>query len=323
MKIDLDFYPLKRIVFALTFLTFIVVANGQQDPQYSQNMFNTMSVNPGYAGSNDAICASLIHRQQWVGFDGAPVTSDFNVNAAIKPFKVNSGIALGVMKDKLGYDNDIDLKFAYAYRASVGDGKLGIGVGVEVLNKSLNATWTVPESGGFTQPTGDPSIPKEKESATVVDFSAGVFYRTEKLYLGVSSTHLRQAEINYEVETKPFLARQYYLTTGYTIALPNPLFELQPSVFVKSDGKTTQLDLNTCVLYNKRFWGGLSYRLNDAVVGMVGVELSNGLKLGYSYDFTISDMHKNSSGSHEFMIGYCFSVKKDKAPQKYKSIRFL
>ncbi|NJK93530.1 MAG: type IX secretion system membrane protein PorP/SprF, partial [Bacteroidales bacterium] len=154
------------------------------------------------------------------------------------------------------------------------------------------------------------------------DFSAGLFYRTEKLYLGISSLHLRQAELNYQ-KGKPFLTRQYYLTTGYTISLPNPSFELQPSVFVKSDGKTTQLDLNGCVLYNKRFWGGLSYRLNDAVVGMLGIELSNGLKVGYSYDFTISDIRKNSSGSHEFMVGYCFSVKKEKVPQKYKSIRFL
>lgn len=322
MTVNLDFYPTKRIVFALTFIFFTAVAQAQQDPQYSQNMFNTMSINPGYAGSHDAICATGIHRQQWVGFDGAPSSYVFNVNAAVKPFKINSGVSLGIMIDDIGFDIDKSISLGYAYRMNVGDGKLGIGIGVDVLNKSLNAKWYTPEKGGFTQPEGDPSIPKEKESAWVVDFSAGLFYRTEKLYLGVSSLHLRQAEINYQ-KGKPFLARQYYLTTGYTISLPNPSFELQPSLFVKSDGKTTQLDVNTCVLYNKRFWGGLSYRLNDAVIGMLGIEMSNGLKIGYSYDFTISDIRKNSSGSHEFMVGYCFSVKKEKVPQKYKSIRFL
>jgi type IX secretion system PorP/SprF family membrane protein len=320
--VNLEFFPLKRIVFALIFLTFLAAAKAQQDPQFSQNMFNTMAINPGYAGSNDAICATLIHRNQWVGFPGAPTVSVFDVNAAIKPFKINSGIALGIMNDNIGYDKNIGLNFGYAYRMNLGDGKLGIGLGVEVLNKSLNAEWNIPEKGSFVSPDADPSIPKNKESAMVVDFSAGVFYRTEKLYVGLSSLHLRQAQVNYS-KGNTFLARSYYLTTGYTISLPNPSFEILPSIFLKSDGTSSQIDINTCVLYNKRFWGGLSYRLNDGIVGMLGVELANGLKLGYSYDFTTSDINKSSSGSHEFMVGYCFSVKKEKIPQKYKSIRFL
>jgi type IX secretion system PorP/SprF family membrane protein len=320
--VKLDFLPLKRIVFTLIGFTFIAAASGQQDPQFSQNMFNTMAVNPGYAGSNDAICATLIHRNQWVGFPGAPTTSVFDVNAAVKPFKINSGIALGVMSDNIGYDKNIGLNFGYAYRMNLGDGKLGIGLGVEVLNKSLDADWKVPSKGNFTSPDADPSIPKTKESAMVVDFAAGVFYRTEKLYVGISSMHLRQAQVSYS-KGNTFLSRSYYLTTGYTISLPNPSFEILPSVFIKSDGATSQIDLNTCVLYNKRFWGGLSYRLTDGIVGMLGIELTNGLKLGYSYDFTTSDINKSSSGSHEFMVGYCFSLKKEKIPQKYKSIRFL
>jgi type IX secretion system PorP/SprF family membrane protein len=313
------FTLLKRILFTLALLTSFVAVRAQQIRQFSQNMFNTMAINPGYAGSNDAICATIIHRQQWVGMEGAPTTSVFNVNAAIKPFKVNSGIALGVMNDKLGFNNDIGFNFAYAYRLNVGDGKLGIGVGVDVVNTSLEAEWTPPLNGNYKD---DSSIPGPKENAMVFDFSAGLFYRTEKLYLGVSSMNIRQAKLDYE-KANPFLARQYYLTSGYTITLPNPSFELLPSIFVKSDGKTTQLDANACVLYNKKFWGGLSYRINDAIIGMLGIELSNGLKIGYAYDFTVSDIQKNSSGTHEFMVGYCFSVKKEKVPQKYKSIRFL
>jgi type IX secretion system PorP/SprF family membrane protein len=319
---NLDYTLKKRIVLALTLLASLVAVKAQQDPQYSQYMFNNMAVNPGYAGSNDAICATALHREQWVGFAGAPSTSLFNVNAAIKPFKINSGIALGVMNDNLGFNKDIGLNFSYAYRMDVGtNGKLGIGAGIELQNKSLDATWKVPE--GFTPPSNDNAIPQEKESAMVVDFSAGLFYRTEKLYVGVSSLHLRQAQVDYQSEIKPFLSRHYYLTSGYTITLPNPSFELLPSLLIKSDGKTTQLDVNTSVLYNKKFWGGISYRLNDAVIGMLGIELNNGLKFGYSYDFTLSNIHQNSSGSHEFLVGYCFSIRKEKIPQKYKSIRFL
>lgn len=313
------FTLLKRIVFTLTLLTSLVAVKAQQIRQFSQNMFNTMAINPGYAGSNDAICATILHRQQWVGMEGAPTTSLFNVNAAVKPFKINSGVALGVMKDKLGFNNDIGLNFAYAYRLNVGDGKLGIGVGVDVLNTSLEATWEPSDNGNAQD---DSSIPGPKENAMVFDFSGGLFYRTEKLYIGVSSMNIRQAKLDYE-RANPFLARQYYLTSGYTITLPNPSFELLPSIFIKSDGKTTQLDANACVLYNKKFWGGLSYRINDAIIGMLGLELSNGLKIGYAYDFTVSNIQKSSSGTHEFMVGYCFSIKKEKVPQKYKSIRFL
>lgn len=105
--------------------------------------------------------------------------------------------------------------------------------------------------------------------------------------------------------------------------MPNPLFEIMPMFVLKSDGKANQLYLNTNVRYNKRFWGGVSYRAGDAVVGILGIELINGLRVGYSYDFVTSKIGKYSSGSHEFTLGYCFDLSLDKTPQKYKSIRFL
>lgn len=318
----MEYLPTRKVVTALVFIFMIAAAEAQQDPQFSQNMFNTMTINPGYAGSNEAICATLMHRIQWVGFDGAPTVSVFNVHAAIKPFKINSGIALSVMNDNIGFDKNNDLSLSYAYRFNLGDGKMGIGLNVEFMNKSLNPEWRNLDKGIYTSPDSDPAIPNAKETGNALDFGAGVFYKTEKLYIGLSSLHLRQAEVTYKTGTTS-LARHYYLTSGYTLSLPNPLIEIVPSVFAKSDGKTTQLDLNTCVLYNKRFWGGFSYRIGDAVVGMLGIELMNGLKIGYSYDFTVSDMQRSSSGSHEFMVGYCFTVKKEKIPQKYKSIRFL
>ncbi|MCX6262018.1 MAG: type IX secretion system membrane protein PorP/SprF, partial [Bacteroidia bacterium] len=107
------------------------------------------------------------------------------------------------------------------------------------------------------------------------------------------------------------------------IQLPNPSFELLPSVFVYSDGKVLQASINALVRYNKKVWGGVSYRAGDALIGMIGFELYNGVRIGYSYDFTLSDIRKTSNGSHEFMVNYCFDLNLGKSPMKYKSIRFL
>jgi type IX secretion system PorP/SprF family membrane protein len=105
--------------------------------------------------------------------------------------------------------------------------------------------------------------------------------------------------------------------------MPNPVFEVLPSVFLQSDGRATQLTMNVNVLYNKKMWGGVSYRTGDAVVAMLGLQLINGLRIGYSYDFQTSEIRTNTGGTHEVMIKYCFNVSLQHEPKSYKSIRFL
>ena len=119
------------------------------------------------------------------------------------------------------------------------------------------------------------------------------------------------------------LDRSFYIHTGYNFQLANPLFEIKPSIFIKSNGQGSQFDFNAILAYNKRFWGGVSYRPGDAIVGIFGLELFNGVRIGYSYDFIVSKISKYSSGTHELTVGYCFDLSLDKTPQRYKSIRFL
>jgi type IX secretion system PorP/SprF family membrane protein len=105
--------------------------------------------------------------------------------------------------------------------------------------------------------------------------------------------------------------------------LPNPNFELLPSAFLWTDGRLLQLSINTTVRYNKKVWGGVSYRAGDALTGLIGIELYNGIRIGYSYDFPMNDIRKSTSGSHEFMINYCFDLSMGRSSKRYKSIRFL
>lgn len=288
----------------------------------SHYMFNTLTYNPGIAGTSGMICATALNRQQWVGFNGAPSSTFFNISAPVSPFKINSGVGLIIESDNIGFDKDINLSLSYSYIASIGQGKLGIGINLGMLNKSISPEWKIPVGDAFTPAIGDPLIPENKESYVAFDAGLGLYYTTDKYYAALSVTHVNQPKIKFSKGT-PYISRHYYLTAGYLVQLPDPSLELLPSVFVFSDARAIQLAMTSLIRYNKKIWGGFSYRTSDALIGIIGFELYNGLKIGYAYDFPISDIRKNTSGSHEFMVNYCFELSLGKSPMKYKSIRFL
>ncbi|MDR0834982.1 MAG: type IX secretion system membrane protein PorP/SprF [Tannerella sp.] len=309
------------LVFLCGFIMFFDKVVAQQDPQYSQYMFNQLAFNPGYAGSRDAICATALHRQQWVGLKGAPVTSVFSAHTPFRLFGQDHGAGLNVISDQLGFNKDISIGLDYAYRLNVGPGKLGIGVSGIFMNKALKASWYIPNGSADT----DPSIPAADESIMGFDMGLGVFYRSDRAYLGLSTTHLLQPDLKYkEKSTSNYtLKRHYYLSGGCSIPLKNPIWELDPSLLAYSDGTASQVTANLNIMYNKKFWGGVAYRLNDALIAMIGIELFDGLKVGYSYDYSYTAIRRYSGGSHEIVVNYCFNIFKERIIKKYKSVRYL
>jgi type IX secretion system PorP/SprF family membrane protein len=314
---------MKKLKITFLFLIIITVDSfGQQDPSFSQYMFNALAFNPGYSGISGMLCATAVTRQQWVGFTGAPSTTVFNVSAPVSPFHIKSGVGLNVESDKLGFEKDILLSGSYSYLMDLGQGKLGLGFNVGMLNMTLSPNWQIPSGDAHTPASGDPLIPEVKESYVAFDAGLGAYYRTDRYYAALSVTHINEPKMKFTKGT-PYFSRHYYFTAGYTFQLPNPALELMPSVFAYSDGKILQLSLNTLVRYNKKIWGGVSYRAGDALIGIFGIELYNGIRIGYSYDFPLTDIRKSTSGSHEFMVNYCFDFGAGKSPMRYKSIRFL
>jgi type IX secretion system PorP/SprF family membrane protein len=313
---------MRRLLSLVALTIQITIALAQQDPQFSLNMFNHLSTNPGYAGSNDALCISSIDRIQWIGFSGAPST--FLLNGDYSLSKLNSGIGLGITSDNIGSQNNFQFLANYAYRVQAGKGKLGIGMGVGLLNTSIHGNWITGEvlTNPNNNPYWDPSIPHDANHVSF-DMSFGLFYRTNNFYMGLSSTHLNQAKNNIQPDILPQWIRHYYFSGGYYYQLPNPLFEIRPSLFIKSDSKVFQYDLNLTLHYNKRVWGGLSYRVGDAIVAMAGFTMPNGFKLAVAYDYTLSDITKYTSGSFELMLGWCVGVGKGKKKTGYGSVRFL
>jgi len=319
---------MKKIILFICIMIPWSNAFSQQERQLSHYMYDLISVNPASAGSTDKISTHGIYRKQWVGIDGAPEDIVLNLDAPFRLFKADHGVGVSIWRDRLGFNEDIALSLSYAYKFHIGNGTLGLGFSGNFLNRQLEGEWEIPNSPIHV--AGDDAIPQGKQNEIMIDMGAGLFYRTEELYVGISSTHLLQNEFVYQSETtsgaseaKEQIIRRFYLNAGYNLQLSNPAFELQPSMMLSSDTKITKIDLNATVMYNKKFWVGVSYRVGAAIVGMIGIEVLNGLKIGYSYDFATSALTNFSTGSHEVMLGYSFSLGIEKIPQKYKSIRFL
>lgn len=277
--------------------------------------------NPGAVGSTDKICLAAAFRNQWTGLPDAPVTTIFSANMPVSFLGRTHGIGLNLMNDNLAFNNDFIFNASYAFRIEVGMGSLGIGANVGLANQSLTPVWN---GADIITPDSDDAIPKNGGSVFGFDMGLGVYYNTDNLYVGISTSHLNQTSFDYPEEVaEAKLIRHYYLMAGYNLQLANPMFEIMPSLMVQTDGRSNLLYLNTNLRYNKRFWGGVSYSVGGAITALFGIEMMNGIKIGYSYDFELSPLLKYNSGSHEVTVRYCFDLSVDKSPQKYKSIRFL
>jgi len=317
---------MRKLVSILAFIVSVSGLFAQQDPQVSLNKYNLLPVNPGFAGSNGAICASLLFRQQWIGFDGAPRTMIFSGDMAIP--SISSGVGMNIMSDNVGFEKNTYVNFQYAYRLKIGEGSMGLGLGLGMINKAMDGDWITPDKlnnvPGGQNPYSDPSIP-HTNAKIVFDADFGAFYRAkdDKIYGGLSSTHLTQPELKYESGKMPFVRRHYYVIAGSVIQMPDKNWGLLPSAFMKYDGATAQYDLNLLVEYRRQFRGGLSYRFGDAIVAMVGFTTQSNITFALAYDITTSKLHSYESGSIEFMAKYCFTIAKAGPRGKYGSVRFL
>ncbi|MFC2103773.1 PorP/SprF family type IX secretion system membrane protein [Bacteroidota bacterium] len=221
----------KQILFLAIFTMVSLLLKAQQDPQFTQSMYNQLLTNPGYAGSEDKICAYAMQRLQWTEFDGAPSVTVFNVDAAIKN---RFGLGLSLENDELGFDKNFRVNISIAYKQPVGNGKLGIGVKWGVANSAIDlqgGDWITPDIDA----DDDPAIPIDgSNDLNYLDFGFGLYYKTQDLYLGISSTHLLGSDVDAagfefnskddgSTTTKAYLKRHYYIMAGYNLPFNNPL----------------------------------------------------------------------------------------------------
>ncbi len=302
------------IFLAFGFLLFYSESKAQQDPQYTQYMYNMNVVNPAYAGSRGTLSLGLLGRTQWTGIDGAPQTFTFNAHA---PLGKKVGMGISVIADEIGPAKEQNLFVDLSYTINTSDiGKLAFGLkgGVTLLNVNL-LDIVLPQTS-----TGDDPLFDENINDAFPNFGAGVFYYTDKFYVGLSVPNILQAEHldRDNINTKASEEVHYFLTGGYVFDLSSTL-KFKPSLMFKGvSGAPVSIDVNANFLLYDRFEMGASYRIGDAVSLLFNFGVTPDFRIGYAYDYTISDFsNTNTNGSHEIILLYDidFSKKNLKSPR--------
>jgi type IX secretion system PorP/SprF family membrane protein len=325
---------MKKILTLIAFSSIGLAAFAQQDAQFSMNMFNRLAVNPGYAGTNQALCATLFYRDQWDKFPGAPKTGLLSLDYG-EFLNGHAGAGLTIDEDQLGFDKTLKAKVAFSYHFHLSPtGILGVGIDAGMISKSMSGNFIAPDGTSTLGGGGiDNAIPWSGTSATTYDVGLGVYYTNNNLYVGLSSLHLPQQTLakkngtsSTTVNTTAYdftyqVARHYYVMAGYKFNLGTQ-FDITPSILTKSDASSTQLDINLLARWDRMVFVGVSYRLTDAIPVMVGVEYK-GFKLGYAYDVTLSNIKTYSSGTHELMLGYCHKFVTPDRKTGHMNVRFL
>ncbi|WP_394750412.1 PorP/SprF family type IX secretion system membrane protein [Spongiimicrobium salis] len=294
-----------RILFLSIFFTAGLYA--QQDAQYTQYMYNTVSVNPAYAGSRGNISIGALHRSQWVGLDGAPKTQTFNIHSPIGYRGV--GLGFSIVNDVIGptSETNFDIDFSYTIYLSTKN-KLSFGLKgsanlLDIRFSELNQD--------FTNPNGpDPTLQFDIQNRLSPNVGAGVYLHNEKFYAGLSVP--RFLETSHFDESSLSTAKEQmnlYFITGYVFEL-NPLLKFKPTLLTKAvQGAPLQVDVSANFLIREKFVAGLAYRWDAALSAMAGFQVSNEFLIGIAYDKETTELGaaRFNDGSFEVILRYDFA----------------
>jgi type IX secretion system PorP/SprF family membrane protein len=309
---------IKRIII-IALLSCTIESIAQQDSHFSQGVFNQGYLNPGSYGidDDDLFNATVGYRVQTKNLDGSPATTVLNVNGPLH--FINSGVSLSVFNDKIGYLKTPGFNLGYSYIFELPAGKIGVGISLGMINSKYDSNdWRLPDGG-----TGDILLPTGDVEATTFDAGLGVYYTNNKFFAGLSCSHINRAAMTKASEKTTF-GRTFYAMAGYRYVFGfTDNYEIRPSIYVSSDLGVGKYTLNAHLFYEKKYWFGLSYRLDEAVVFNVGLELIKNLKIGYSYDYFTTEIEKYGGGAHELLVSYRFSIVTEKRNNQRKSIRYL
>lgn len=335
---------MKHLFTHLAFLCLFGSAFAQQDPHFSQYMHNKLFMNPAYAGMKHGICFSLIARNQWAGFDGAPKSGVLSGDIYLE--KLSGGLGFNLMYDKLGFEQNAAYQLAYSFhRDRILGGTIGFGVSFGAVTKIVGPTGSQSWVATTSWQT-DPSVPPQMKTSNF-DCGLGVWYERENIWFGISSSHLTEGKFNagtvlvQTANSAPVphnlmydITRHFWITGGYNYQMRS--WTLKPSFLLKTDAVVTSFDLNCIASMNNGFWIGASWRVKDALCPMIGFEwlqLSKqynknrqyqvGLdpeyhdhakpsrskystcRVGFAYDYTTSRLNNYNNGTFEIFLNYC------------------
>jgi type IX secretion system PorP/SprF family membrane protein len=281
----------------------------QYDLMFTQYMNNEMFINPAYTGSKEALAITALHRQQWVGMDGRPITTTLTAHA---PLMANTmGIGISLLNEKIGVTTRNMIYLSYAYRIRTGDKShlsFGLMGGIHIQSDKLGSV--------ITTDIDDHNFRANTQTVTTPNFGFGMSFTTDKFFAGFSiprliDDHLSIGEgsnVLNNLAIRPAKCT-YYITVGRVFTI-NEYFKLKPSLMMKAVANApVQLDINLSTLIREHLWLGLSYRSGSDMSAMIGVQISPRFLINYSYDYPLSSIKKFSSGSHEIVLSALFGYK--------------
>ncbi|MET0760603.1 MAG: type IX secretion system membrane protein PorP/SprF [Flavobacterium sp.] len=284
----------KLFSFVLMFTAFVSYA--QQDAQFTQYMYNTININPAYAGSRGALSIFALHRTQWVGLDGAPVTNAASVNTPLN--ESNLGLGVSIINDKIGptTENTISADLSYTVPTSE-TFKLSFGIKATANFFNLDVNRLNPVDD-------DPSLHDFNNKFTP-NIGAGVYLHSDKAYVGFSIPNFIESNRYDDNEVAIFKEKiNYYLIAGYVFDV-NESIKFKPALLTKVvGGAPLQVDVSGNFMFNDKFVVGIAYRWSAAVSAMVGFQVTDGMYIGYGYDHETTNLNNYNSGSHEIFLRY-------------------
>ncbi|MFS4482053.1 type IX secretion system membrane protein PorP/SprF [Hyunsoonleella sp. 2307UL5-6] len=300
----------KIIVVLLLCLSFI--AKAQQDAQYTQYMYNTMTINPAYAGTRDAFSFTGLYRTQWVGLEGAPKTATVSFSS---PISERSGLGVNIIQDEIFISKETYIDIAYSYAIPVSyEGKLAFGIkgGAQLLDVDTNRLL----QGAFDDTDVNAQIDINNRFSPQV--GVGVYYYDTKFYVGVSAPNLLETE-HYKLSGDSFsnsgLARErinYYAIAGYVFDIHYD-WKFKPAALVKVvDGAPLQADVSANFIFRERLTLGAAYRWSAAFSALAGFQINDQLMLGFAYDVETTELQQYNNGSFEFLLRFELFNRKNK-----------
>ena len=285
----------KILIFALMLTCYAGFA--QQDAQYTQYMYNTININPAYAGSRGVMSVFGLHRTQWVGLDGAPTTNTFSLNTPIN--NSNLGVGFSLVNDRIGPTSDNTISADISYTIPMNEVyKLSFGVKASGNIFNLDTDKLDPAQAN------DPNLQNFNNEFSP-NFGAGVYLHSDKLYLGLSVPNFLQDSKYNDNEVAVFQERMnFYFIGGYVFDV-SPSIKFKPAVLTKMvAGSPLQVDASANFLFFDKFMLGGAYRWDAAVSALAGFQVTDGLFIGYSYDMETTQLRRYNSGSHEVFLRF-------------------
>jgi len=331
-----------RYIATLLGIVAVLSAHAQTDAQLSQYFEVPAYYNPAAIGTTDNLRIRVGSRLQWVGIDNAPRTFLGTVDMPFKLFNKRFAVGLMAQQESAGLFRNLTIGAQLGYKFRLLKGEFTVGLQVGFANEVFKGSDVfIPDDDDYHD-SNDEAIPQTDVSGNAFDLGVGVFYNHKYFWAGVSCTHVTSPVVTFSDDngttassgtsgtngegTKNYefqFDRTLYFMAGGNIPVKNTLFEVMPSVMVKSDFNTVRAEITGRVRYKKFITAGIGYRYDDSVIAMLGAEFK-GFFLGYSFDYPTSAISKASHGSHEIILGYALKLNlSGKNNNKHKSIRIM